>query len=414
MVYLGERECSTQRRHQKLIEEAPSPAVDPATAGGMGECAVSLTRNANYCGAGTIEFVVDQRDNKYFFLEMNTRIQVEHPVTEMITGFDLVAEQIRVAGGLPLSFTQADVQLQGHAIECRINAEDPERNFLPRPGLMCGWLPRAKACASIRTATPAHRAALLRLAARQADRACGDARASHRAHAPGAGGPEGRRADDDRAASTTRCSRTRTSSTATSPRAGSKRPSCPSAKAQKAPKQARSAHEHATLVDVSLTDGQSARWAGAMTTPMALGPSTRGRARPAAIEVWPSDTQQCVARGEDPWQRIELLRERCPWRAPARVALAADGTRQTRCRRGEAPRRLAAPAGQAGVSEIVLIDPLMAMERIAPVLKAATATRPDGDRGPAVADDPARAHDAAAGSAQAGARASCCATKPAC
>ena len=139
VVYLGERECSTQRRHQKLIEEAPSPAVDPAMRKAMGECAVSLTRNANYCGAGTIEFVVDQRDNKYFFLEMNTRIQVEHPVTEMITGFDLVAEQIRVAGGLPLSFTQGDVKLSGHAIECRINAEDSERNFLPRPGLISRW-----------------------------------------------------------------------------------------------------------------------------------------------------------------------------------------------------------------------------------------------------------------------------------
>jgi acetyl-CoA carboxylase biotin carboxylase subunit len=139
VVYLGERECSTQRRHQKLIEEAPSPAVDEAMRRAMGECAVSLTRNAEYCGAGTIEFVVDQRDNRYFFLEMNTRIQVEHPVTEMITGFDLVAEQIRVAAGLPLSFTQADVQLQGHAIECRINAEDPDRNFLPRPGLISRW-----------------------------------------------------------------------------------------------------------------------------------------------------------------------------------------------------------------------------------------------------------------------------------
>ncbi|MDM0071250.1 acetyl-CoA carboxylase biotin carboxylase subunit [Variovorax sp. J31P207] len=139
VVYLGERECSTQRRHQKLIEEAPSPAVDEAMRRAMGECAVSLTRNAAYCGAGTIEFVVDQRDNKYFFLEMNTRIQVEHPVTEMITGFDLVAEQIRVAAGLPLSFTQADVLLKGHAIECRINAEDPDRNFLPRPGLISRW-----------------------------------------------------------------------------------------------------------------------------------------------------------------------------------------------------------------------------------------------------------------------------------
>jgi acetyl-CoA carboxylase biotin carboxylase subunit len=139
IVYLGERECSTQRRHQKLIEEAPSPAVDPLMRQARGDCAVSLTRNAHYCGAGTIEFVVDQRDNRYFFLEMNTRIQVEHPVTEMITGFDLVAEQIRVAAGLPLSFRQSDVNLQGHAIECRINAEDPDRNFLPRPGLISVW-----------------------------------------------------------------------------------------------------------------------------------------------------------------------------------------------------------------------------------------------------------------------------------
>jgi acetyl-CoA carboxylase biotin carboxylase subunit len=139
VVHLGERECSTQRRHQKLIEEAPSPAVDAAMRQAMGECAVSLTHKADYCGAGTIEFVVDQRDNKYFFLEMNTRIQVEHPVTEMITGFDLVAEQIRVAAGLPLSFTQADVRLEGHAIECRINAEDSDRNFLPRPGLISRW-----------------------------------------------------------------------------------------------------------------------------------------------------------------------------------------------------------------------------------------------------------------------------------
>jgi acetyl-CoA carboxylase, biotin carboxylase subunit len=139
VVHLGERECSTQRRHQKLIEEAPSPAVDAEMRRAMGECAVSLARKAHYCGAGTIEFVVDPRDNRFFFLEMNTRIQVEHPVTEMITGFDLVAEQIRVASGLPLGFTQADVQLHGHAIECRINAEDPERDFLPRPGLISRW-----------------------------------------------------------------------------------------------------------------------------------------------------------------------------------------------------------------------------------------------------------------------------------
>ena len=139
VVYLGERECSTQRRHQKLIEEAPSPSISTATRRVMGECAVRLTKNAKYCGAGTVEFVVDELDKSFYFLEMNTRIQVEHPVTEMITGFDLVAEQIRIACGLPLSFTQAEVRLQGHAIECRINAEDSDNDFRPCPGLISRW-----------------------------------------------------------------------------------------------------------------------------------------------------------------------------------------------------------------------------------------------------------------------------------
>jgi acetyl-CoA carboxylase, biotin carboxylase subunit len=148
IVHLGERECSTQRRHQKLIEEAPSPAITAAQRAAMGQCALRLARNVCYFGAGTVEFVVDARDNKFYFLEMNTRIQVEHPVTEMITGRDLVAEQIRVAAGLPLSFTQEQVSLNGHAIECRLNAEDPERNFLPRPGLITAW--KAPAGAGIR------------------------------------------------------------------------------------------------------------------------------------------------------------------------------------------------------------------------------------------------------------------------
>ncbi len=139
VVHLGERECSTQRRHQKLIEEAPSPAMNDSMRQAMGDCAVRLARNANYVGAGTVEFVVDMRDNRFYFLEMNTRIQVEHPVTEMVTGLDLVAEQIRVARGLPLSFTQESIRLRGHSIECRINAEDADRNFLPRPGLISGW-----------------------------------------------------------------------------------------------------------------------------------------------------------------------------------------------------------------------------------------------------------------------------------
>ncbi|MGF6999386.1 acetyl-CoA carboxylase biotin carboxylase subunit [Paraburkholderia sp. GAS32] len=141
VVHLGERECSTQRRHQKLIEEAPSPFLSDDMRVQMGDAAVGLARNVGYFGAGTIEFVVDDRDGKFYFLEMNTRIQVEHPVTEEVTGRDLVAEQIRVACGLPLSFSQQDIVLDGHAIECRINAEDPDKNFLPRPGRIDRWQP---------------------------------------------------------------------------------------------------------------------------------------------------------------------------------------------------------------------------------------------------------------------------------
>jgi acetyl-CoA carboxylase biotin carboxylase subunit len=139
MVSLGERECSTQRRHQKLIEEAPSPIVDPALRARMGDCAVRLARRVNYVGAGTVEFILDPRDNRFYFLEMNTRIQVEHPVTEMIMGIDLVAEQIRVASGEPLSFSHESLEIRGHSIECRINAEDFNRNFLPKPGLIATW-----------------------------------------------------------------------------------------------------------------------------------------------------------------------------------------------------------------------------------------------------------------------------------
>jgi acetyl-CoA carboxylase biotin carboxylase subunit len=143
VVHLGERDCSTQRRHQKLIEESPSPVVTDALRRQMADCAVQLARRAAYVGAGTVEFVVDAREGKFYFLEMNTRIQVEHPVTELVTGFDLVAEQIRVAQGQPLSFTQSDVKLAGHAIECRINAEDPNKNFLPKPGQIAAWEPPA-------------------------------------------------------------------------------------------------------------------------------------------------------------------------------------------------------------------------------------------------------------------------------
>jgi acetyl-CoA carboxylase biotin carboxylase subunit len=132
-VYLGERECSLQRRHQKVVEEAPSPIVDPDMRRRMGEVAVRVAQAAAYTNAGTVEFLVDQQKN-FYFLEMNTRLQVEHPVTELITGLDLVHLQIHIANGERLPFTQNDVQIRGHAIECRIYAEDPDNNYFPSPG----------------------------------------------------------------------------------------------------------------------------------------------------------------------------------------------------------------------------------------------------------------------------------------
>ena len=133
VVALGERDCSVQRNHQKLIEESPSPAISPATREKMMNDAVSAAKAAGYSSAGTVEFIVDQ-SGEYYFMEMNTRIQVEHGVTEMQTNRDLVEEQIRIAAGEPLSFTQEDVHISGHTIECRINAEIPEKNFMPSPG----------------------------------------------------------------------------------------------------------------------------------------------------------------------------------------------------------------------------------------------------------------------------------------
>jgi acetyl-CoA carboxylase, biotin carboxylase subunit len=141
VVHLGERDCSTQRRYQKLIEEAPSPVIAERVRRQMTDAAVSLAAQVAYRGAGTVEFVYDPESQKFYFLEMNTRIQVEHPVTEMVTGRDLVVEQIQIAAGEPISFVQKDVELHGHAIECRINAENPARNFMPCPGRIEVWDP---------------------------------------------------------------------------------------------------------------------------------------------------------------------------------------------------------------------------------------------------------------------------------
>lgn len=140
VVHLGERDCSIQRRHQKLLEEAPSPALSQELREKMGSSAVRVAQSINYVGAGTVEFLLDQSGN-FYFMEMNTRIQVEHPVTEMITGLDLIAEQIRIAQGERLQFTQDQIVLKGHAIECRVNAEDPDYNFRPSPGRISGYLP---------------------------------------------------------------------------------------------------------------------------------------------------------------------------------------------------------------------------------------------------------------------------------
>lgn len=140
VIHLGERDCSIQRRHQKLLEESPSPALSDELRAKMGESAVRVAKSINYVGAGTVEFLLDQSGH-FYFMEMNTRIQVEHPVTEMVTGLDLIAEQIRIAQGERLQLTQEQVILRGHAIECRINAEDPDHNFRPHPGRISGYLP---------------------------------------------------------------------------------------------------------------------------------------------------------------------------------------------------------------------------------------------------------------------------------
>ncbi len=135
VIHLGERDCSVQRRNQKMIEEAPSPFINPEIREKMGENAIAIAKHVGYESAGTVEFIVDKNGN-YYFIEMNTRVQVEHPVTELVTGVDIVKEQIKIAYGQELSYKQNDIKIKGHAIECRINAEDPANNFCPSPGVV--------------------------------------------------------------------------------------------------------------------------------------------------------------------------------------------------------------------------------------------------------------------------------------
>jgi propionyl-CoA carboxylase alpha chain len=230
VIYLNERECSIQRRHQKVIEEAPSPFISEATRKAMGEQAVALAKAVKYQSAGTVEFVVG-KDQSFYFLEMNTRLQVEHPVTECITGLDLVELMIRVAAGEKLPLAQKDVKRNGWAIECRINAEDPVPHFLPSTGRLVRFQPPRPACGpptpSTCTAcawTPAWRGRrdpdVLRLDDRQADRARQRPQRRDRQDARGAQRFVIRGISSN-IPSRPRCWRTRSSSPATSTRASS-------------------------------------------------------------------------------------------------------------------------------------------------------------------------------------------------
>ena len=140
-IHFGERDCSIQRRMQKLVEEAPSPAITPELRAAMGEAAVKAAQAVNYRGAGTVEFIFDHINKKFYFMEMNTRIQVEHPVTEMITGIDLIQQQLKIASGEELKYKQEDIKINGWSIECRINAENPSKNFMPSPGEVTMYMP---------------------------------------------------------------------------------------------------------------------------------------------------------------------------------------------------------------------------------------------------------------------------------